>query len=293
MTRVCAIQKYVDRAPGPGRRDYRCGALTTEDHDGTDIRLRRNSDIARNIPVVAAAAGTVLRVRDGMPDEDVTSGRVAIGNRLAGNAVVIDHGAGWVTQYSHLKQGSVRVRPGQRVAAGAPLGYVGMSGNAEFVHLHFEVRHDDRPVDPFAPAPRDGCGEHLTGMWTEASAKALNYHATEIMSAGFASNSAVVQQSSRALTTISELVDPPALLFWVTAKGVRPDDSQQVRILAPDGEILLDRTSRIGTGGLDWYGYSGVRRPAAGWRKGRYAGFFMLKRNGKLVGTIEAVISVK
>jgi murein DD-endopeptidase MepM/ murein hydrolase activator NlpD len=293
MARVCAIQKYVDRVPGPGRRDYRCGALTTEEHDGTDFRLRRNSDIARNVPVIAAAAGTVLRVRDGMPDEDVTSGRVAIGDRLAGNAVVIDHGAGWVTQYSHLKQGSVRVRPGQRVAAGAALGFVGMSGNAEFVHLHFEVRHDGATVDPFAATSREGCGRELASLWTGPSAKLLGYHPVEIMSAGFAPNIAAVRQSSRALSVAAELVDPPALLFWATAKGIRADDLQQVRILAPDGEILLDRTSRIGTGGLDWYGYAGVRRPAAGWRRGRYSGIIILKRNQKNVGTTEAVISVQ
>lgn len=293
MVRLCAVQKYVDRIAGPGRQDYRCGALTTEAHDGTDIRLRRNSDIARNVPVIAAAAGTVLRIRDGMPDEDVTSGRVAIGDRLAGNAVVIDHGGGWVTQYSHLKRGSVAVRPGQRVAAGARLGFVGMSGNAEFVHLHFEVRHDGRTVDPFAPASPTGCGGTGAGLWTEQSAKALSYRPVEIMAAGFAANSVAVQQASRALIAPSELVDPPALLFWVTAKGVRPDDIQQVRILAPDGEILLDRTSRIGTGGLDWYGYSGVRRPATGWRTGRYSGSLTLKRNGKIIDTGDALISVK
>ena len=62
---------------------------------------------------------------------------------------MIEHGEGWTTQYCHMRQGSVRVRKGDRVAAGAPLGFVGLSGGSEFPHLHIVARHDDRVVDPF------------------------------------------------------------------------------------------------------------------------------------------------
>ena len=158
MAALCSIQKYYDRAPGPERLDYRCGSITTDGHDGLDIRLRAMPDIARNIPVIAAADGVVLRVRDGMADANVrATGSGAIGDRLAGNAVVIDHGHGWVTQYSHLKNGSVAVAPGRTVKAGQRIGAIGMSGNAEFAHLHFEVRHDGQAVDPFAPGTATGC----------------------------------------------------------------------------------------------------------------------------------------
>ena len=37
--RTCEIQHYVDRDPGPGVLDYRCGRRTYDKHDGIDIRL--------------------------------------------------------------------------------------------------------------------------------------------------------------------------------------------------------------------------------------------------------------
>ena len=37
--RTCEIQHYVDRDPGPGVRDHRCGTMTYEGHNGVDIRL--------------------------------------------------------------------------------------------------------------------------------------------------------------------------------------------------------------------------------------------------------------
>ena len=50
--------------------------------------------------------------------------RVQEGSSAGGNGVVIDHGGGWISQYSHLRSGSVRVHPGDRVSAGQPLGLV-------------------------------------------------------------------------------------------------------------------------------------------------------------------------
>jgi hypothetical protein len=58
---------------------------------------------------------------------------------LAGNYVVIDHGNGEYSLYAHLKPGSIRVQPGNRVAAGTPLGKLGSSGNSTEPHLHFQV----------------------------------------------------------------------------------------------------------------------------------------------------------
>ena len=72
---------------------------------------------------------------------------------MDGNAVVLEHPGGWTSIYCHMRQGSVRVKQGQEIAAGQPLGLVGESGAAAFPHLHFEIRHsgaDGRPasVDP-------------------------------------------------------------------------------------------------------------------------------------------------
>lgn len=65
-----------------------------------------------------------------------------------GNVVEIDHGAGVRTLYAHLSEINQRLRPGDRVSAGAPIARMGMTGNATGVHLHYEVWVDGLLVDP-------------------------------------------------------------------------------------------------------------------------------------------------
>ena len=64
-----------------------------------------------------------------------------------GNLVVIDHGNGVSTYYAHLS--AVAVAAGQPVEAGELVGYVGSTGRSTGPHLHYEVRANGRPFDPF------------------------------------------------------------------------------------------------------------------------------------------------
>ncbi|WP_181297169.1 M23 family metallopeptidase [Pseudomonas sp. Q2-TVG4-2] len=82
-------------------------------------------------PIVAARAGTVLKVRNGQ------------GGRLpnpAGNYVRILHDDGTHSAYLHLKRGSVQVKAGQQVRAGTLLGQSGNTGRSTGPHLHFVVQ---------------------------------------------------------------------------------------------------------------------------------------------------------
>jgi len=63
-----------------------------------------------------------------------------------GNLLVIDHGNGLTTRYGHLSK--FAVRSGQRVKKGDLIGYVGSTGRSTAPHLHYEVRLNDRPVNP-------------------------------------------------------------------------------------------------------------------------------------------------
>jgi len=63
-----------------------------------------------------------------------------------GNLVEIDHGRGIVTRYGHLS--SMTVQPGTRVTRGQVIGRMGSTGRSTGSHLHYEVRIDDRPVNP-------------------------------------------------------------------------------------------------------------------------------------------------
>ena len=63
-----------------------------------------------------------------------------------GKAVEVTHANGMMTRYAHLSR--IDVKPGQMVAAGATLGGLGSTGRSTGPHLHFEVRINDRAVNP-------------------------------------------------------------------------------------------------------------------------------------------------
>ena len=64
-----------------------------------------------------------------------------------GKAIMIDHGNGISTRYGHLS--GFAVTAGQRVHRGDVIGYVGESGRSTGPHLHYEVRINDIPVNPY------------------------------------------------------------------------------------------------------------------------------------------------
>lgn len=82
-------------------------------------------------PIYAAAAGTVSFVG---------------GQQGYGNTVEIDHGYGLMTRYAHMS--GFRARVGQQVEAGQVIGLIGNTGRSTGPHLHFEVRINDRAVNP-------------------------------------------------------------------------------------------------------------------------------------------------
>jgi murein DD-endopeptidase MepM/ murein hydrolase activator NlpD len=71
--------------------------------------------------------------------------------RILGNHVVLDLGGGVYAALAHLRRGSVRVRPGDRVAAGQKLAACGNSGNSTEPHLHFQLM--DHPSVLLAAGP--------------------------------------------------------------------------------------------------------------------------------------------
>ncbi|MBX6321323.1 MAG: M23 family metallopeptidase, partial [Rhodospirillaceae bacterium] len=265
----CAVQNYVDEDPGPAAADYTCGLLTYDGHKGTDIRLPDLAALDRNVAVLAAADGVVLRVRDSMPDISIRDPAAPpLNGRDAGNSVIIDHGDGWQTQYGHMHRGSVRVRPGQRVEAGQPIGTVGLSGNTEFPHLHFEVRHGGRTVDPFTgPLEAPGCGRVAAPLWTAEAAAALAYRPTGLLTAGFAAEppttAAILAGAYDGVSAVS--ADAPVIVFWASLYGVRAGDIQTARLLGPDGAVLAEATRTIPESKAAWQTWIGRRRKAGPW----------------------------
>jgi hypothetical protein len=100
-------------------------------------------------PVFAPGDGVVVKATADEPDNDDEHpwrpdfARVLEDvHRIGGNHVLIDHGNGEYSWLAHLKQGSVTVKPGDRVKRGQRLGAIGRSGDAMFPHLHYQLQSD-------------------------------------------------------------------------------------------------------------------------------------------------------
>ena len=85
-----------------------------------------------------------------------------------------------------MARDSIRVKAGQRVDAGTPIGRVGLSGKTEFPHLHFSVRLHDKKVDPFAYGQDEGACAAGRSLWDAALRDKLSYRQREIVNFGFA-----------------------------------------------------------------------------------------------------------
>ena len=71
----------------------------------------------------------------------------AIKHSSYGMMIELDHGRGLTTRYGHL--GKMFVKPGQEVAFRQSIGTVGNTGRSTAAHLHYEIRLDDKPLDPW------------------------------------------------------------------------------------------------------------------------------------------------
>lgn len=63
-----------------------------------------------------------------------------------GTSIIIDHGYGFSTLYGHLSQSNVK--KGQRVLKGEVIGLVGSTGTSTAPHCHYEVRINNKSVNP-------------------------------------------------------------------------------------------------------------------------------------------------
>jgi murein DD-endopeptidase MepM/ murein hydrolase activator NlpD len=101
------------------------GGRTYEFHGGMDI------DGERGDIVVAPANGTVIK-----------SGWQG----GYGNMIEIDHGNGLTSRYGHLAK--IEIEAGDQIQRGQLIGFVGSTGRSTGPHLHYELRLNDKPINP-------------------------------------------------------------------------------------------------------------------------------------------------
>jgi hypothetical protein len=279
----CEIQNYVDRDPGPGAKDYQCGSRSYQAHDGIDFRLPGLPAQRHGVAVLAAADGRIARLRDRVADVSVrSSGASPVAGRECGNGVVIRHDGDFETQYCHLAKGSIGVRPGAAVKAGDVLGRVGLSGQTEYPHLHFTVRQGRTVVDPFAyGAPEGVCGQGRS-LWRPELRDALAYKPRAILNTGFAGQPLAMEAVEEGPDPPSR--DPPALVVYARAIGLKAGDLQTLTLAGPDGAVLAsNRAPPLPRDQAQNLVFAGVRRPAAGWPPGRYVGAYVVRQGGRTV----------
>ncbi len=95
-------------------------------HNGLDMAAHSGTE------VIATADGVVKSVERG--------------KKIEGTKIVLDHGNGYTTVYSHLSD--VLVRKGKSVKKGDVIARVGNTGVSFAPHLHYEVLYNDEPMDP-------------------------------------------------------------------------------------------------------------------------------------------------
>jgi len=282
--RTCFVQNYFDEDPGPGRRDYACGSMTYDGHDGTDIRLPTLKEMRAGVEVRAAAAGTVRNVRDGVADVSVAvGGKAAIQGKECGNGVLIEHAGGWQTQYCHMRRGSVAVRPGQAVKAGERLGLVGLSGDTEFPHLHLSVRLRGQEVDPFAYGAAPGACRAGISLWAPGVRSALAYASPAVLSAGFADAPVMGEaiDAGEAGKPISR--NSPAIVAYVRAIGLEAGDVQELRLTGPGGKTLAERVlPPLDRAKATYFMFIGSKANGGAWPAGAYTAEYLVRRNGKV-----------
>ena len=98
---------------------------------GSDFHQGLDIDNETGAPVSASAAGRVV---------------FADWDGAYGNCVHILHNSHIITRYGHLSK--ILVRLGQKVERGDVLGLVGSTGRTTGSHLHYEVRVNNKPVNP-------------------------------------------------------------------------------------------------------------------------------------------------
>ncbi|MBN2167232.1 MAG: peptidoglycan DD-metalloendopeptidase family protein [Marinilabiliaceae bacterium] len=111
--------------PTQGEVISKYGWRNGRQHTGTDIRLKKND------PVYAAFDGVVKKAGT---------------SRGYGFLIILEHDNNIETYYAHLNK--ILVKPGQKIKSGQLIGKGGKTGRATTTHLHFEIRINQKPINP-------------------------------------------------------------------------------------------------------------------------------------------------
>ncbi|MBN1878675.1 M23 family metallopeptidase [bacterium] len=150
LDRTILLSRFLDSRSGlisalPSIRPVRGGYISSPFGRRTDpfsgsVKMHTGLDIAHSsrVPVYVTADGIVCQVAR---------------SPSYGKLVSVYHGYGVTTLYAHLNRQDVN--PGDRVVRGQQIGLLGSTGRSTHPHLHYEVRLEGRPVNPYYFFPNE------------------------------------------------------------------------------------------------------------------------------------------
>lgn len=278
----CWAVNYVDVDPAKDQtKDFQCNSKTYDGHQGTDFALGSVAQMNKGIDVLAAAAGKVLRLRDGESDalksaEEIKA--IQDNTKECGNGILIDHGNGLQTMYCHLRKDSVVVKPGQNVKAGEKIAQVGQSGFAEFPHLHLGVIWEGAVMDPYTgKKAADGCGEIKQPFWHQGLP--IVYDPVAIFDGGFmpkVPDFSAIQRGEESSDTLSK--NSAAFVFWVGLYNIEAGDQVSMSVTDPEGNIFHQQNQIAEKTRARQYYYAGRKIGNVQLKNGQYEGKVTLVR---------------
>lgn len=275
LNQDCWFMNYVDHDTVEEQvKDAACESRSFDGHKGTDIAIKDFTEMRRGVDVVSAAPGKVLRLRDGESDSFKTREEfreISEKNHDCGNGIIIDHGDGWITQYCHLKKGSIVVEQGQTVRRGEKLAEIGLSGVTEHPHLHVSLIHKGKIVDPFTGREvTTKCGlENAEPLWGSSQ---ITYKNFSLYDAGFNAERPDFDAISRGNRGASPRLNSDAMIFWAGYFGAKEGDEVHLEIRDPAGNMFVEQKIDQPKTRARQYYFIGLKKPEEGFRKGTWRG---------------------
>ncbi len=219
---------FVDLDPtSPGYHNFDCQPFTYDTHAGIDCNIRSFAEQIIGIPVFAVADGTVVYAHDGEPDMNTFPQQVA-------NIVSILHTGGRLSEYFHLKNGSLTVSVGQVVKAGTQIGKVASSGYSWGPHLHFQNSENNGStiIETFAGPCRPG----PSGWVNQTPLHNYDLYLTEFATTRDDLTNVPWLPNPLPRTAQFALSDPQ-INFWFIAHNFVTDCPFRIRFYKPDNSL--------------------------------------------------------
>ncbi len=255
------IVNYVDQDTAVGAsHDPFCGSKTYDGNYGTDFVLRDYRQLDSGVNILAAAAGTVIKVVDTLFDRQ-TNGASSLG---FGNYIAIWHrvnGVNYYSYYAHLRKGSAKVDSGSVVSSGQVIAQAACSGYCLAPNLHFELWNDVSVLDPFS-GPCSFEKTHAS-YWATQLPYDTSFALVQQGLIDTIPSYALVRERPPQHSSFSYPAPDSVIGYWLEARGIRKNDSLIAEWRRPDGSLWYHfGTQSDADYWLGWW-WTSILHPAA------------------------------